>query len=293
MFEELQRAGCEVVFLNHSFGDSPEERMLLQMQGVFAEYERALIKERTRRGRLFAARQGRVNWSHAPYGYRLILKTESAPQKLVIDETEAEVARQIFRWCVEERMTCYAIEKRLRQMGVPTRKGNAFGWRQSTVGNILRNTSYKGVVYCNRTKKVDAKRPIGDRGFKDLRPGNLRSHGERPKEEWIEVRVPAIVDPETWGSCPTTARKEPREGHSQQHQAPLPPEKPLDLRSLRKADDRGVDGNRQTVCVQGSLSQARALGLRRAQRDGLRHRATGVGIRQGAALRPESLEEPL
>ena len=198
VFEELQRAGCEVVFLNHSFGETPEERMLLQMQGVFAEYERALIKERTRRGRLFAARQGRVNWSHAPYGYRLILKTESTPQKLVIDETEAEIVRQIFRWCVEERMTCYTIEKRLRQMGVPTRKGNAFGWRQSTVGNILRNTSYKGVGYCNRTKKVDAKRPIGDRGFKDLRPGNLRSHGERPKEEWIEVRVPAIVDPETW-----------------------------------------------------------------------------------------------
>ena len=53
-----RRAGCEVVFLNHAFGDSPEQQMLLQMQGVFAEYERALILERTRRGRLFWARQG-------------------------------------------------------------------------------------------------------------------------------------------------------------------------------------------------------------------------------------------
>jgi site-specific DNA recombinase len=45
--------------------------MLLQIQGVFAEYERALITERTRRGRLFAARQGRVNWGgNPPYGYR-------------------------------------------------------------------------------------------------------------------------------------------------------------------------------------------------------------------------------
>lgn len=198
VLEELQRCGCEVVFLNHSFGQSPEERMLLQMQGVFAEYERALIKERTRRGRLFAARQGRVNWSHAPYGYRLIYKTENTPQKLVVDETEAEVVRQIFRWCVEERMSCYAIEKRLRQMGVPTRKGGAYGWWQSSVGDILRNTFYKGVGYANRTKKADAKRPAKERGFKDLRPGNLRSHSERPREEWIEVRVPAIVDPETW-----------------------------------------------------------------------------------------------
>jgi site-specific DNA recombinase len=47
--EELQRAGCEVVFLNHGgLGESPEEKMLfLQIQGVFAEYERALIQERT------------------------------------------------------------------------------------------------------------------------------------------------------------------------------------------------------------------------------------------------------
>ena len=72
VMEELQRSGCEVVFLNQDLGESPEERMLLQIQGVFAEYERALIQER--------ARQGRVNWSHAPYDYRIQLKTESAPQ---------------------------------------------------------------------------------------------------------------------------------------------------------------------------------------------------------------------
>lgn len=88
--EELQRAGCEVVFLNHGgLGESLQERMLLQIQGVFAEYERALIQERTRRGRLFAARQGRMNWSRAPYGYRIIHKTESTPQKLVVEETQA------------------------------------------------------------------------------------------------------------------------------------------------------------------------------------------------------------
>jgi site-specific DNA recombinase len=172
--------------------------MLLQIQGVFAEYERALIKERSRRGRLFAARQGKVNWSHAPYGYRLIRKTESTPQKLVVDETEAEVVRQIFRWCVEDRMTCYAMEKLLREQGVPTRKGRSLGWAQSTVGDILRDSVYKGVGYYNRTKRVDAKRPVKGMGFKDLRPGNLRSRVERPKEECIEVRVPTFIDPETW-----------------------------------------------------------------------------------------------
>jgi site-specific DNA recombinase len=207
VMEELQRAGCEVVFLNHAFGETPEERMLLQIQGVFAEYERALIKERSRRGRLFAARQGRVSWSHAPYGYRLIRKTESAPQKLVVDETEAEVVRQIFRWCVEDGLSCYAMEKLLRERGIPTRKGRALGWYQSTVGDILRDTVYKGLGYYNRTKRVDAKKPVGGMGFKDLRPGNLRSHAERPKEEWIPVTVPAVVDPETWDLAQEQLRK--------------------------------------------------------------------------------------
>jgi site-specific DNA recombinase len=197
--EELQRAGCEVVFLNHGLGESPEERMLLQIQGVFAEYERALIQERTRRGRLFAARQGRVNWGHVPYGYRIVHKTQSAPQKLVVDETEAEVVRQMYRWLVEEELTSSAIAKRLGERGMPRRKGgDPSGWAQSTVSDMLRNAFYKGVGYYNRKKKADATRPWMQRGYKDRRAGNLSSKTLRPEEEWISVRVPAIVDPQTW-----------------------------------------------------------------------------------------------
>ena len=113
LLEELTRCGCEVVFVHHPFGHSPEEQMLLQIQGVFAEYERALIQDRTRRGQLFAARQGRVNWGNPPYGYRYIRKTATTPQHVVIDEAEAEVVRQMYRWCVEEQLSSYAIHQRL------------------------------------------------------------------------------------------------------------------------------------------------------------------------------------
>ncbi len=82
LIEELARAGCRVIFLNHALGESPEQQMLLQIQGVFAEYERALIKERMRRGRLFAARQGRATWANAPYGFSYRPKTEAVPQQL-------------------------------------------------------------------------------------------------------------------------------------------------------------------------------------------------------------------
>jgi site-specific DNA recombinase len=102
LVEECIRGGCEVVFVHQSLGTSPAEQMLLQVQGVFAEYERALIQERTRRGRSFAARQWRVNWGNLPYGYTYVRKTVTTPQHLVINEAEAEIVRQIYRWCVEE-----------------------------------------------------------------------------------------------------------------------------------------------------------------------------------------------
>jgi site-specific DNA recombinase len=106
VLEELTRTGCEVIFLNHAFGQNPEEQMLLQIQGVFAEYERALITERTRRGRLCAARQGRVNWGgNPPYGYRYLRKTERTPPHLLVEEREATVVQQIYRWLVEEQLS--------------------------------------------------------------------------------------------------------------------------------------------------------------------------------------------
>jgi site-specific DNA recombinase len=199
VIEELARMGCRVVFLNQAIGESPEQQLLLQIQGVFAEYERALIKERSRRGHLFAARQGRATWGNPPYGYSYQPKTETAPQRLLIHPVEAEIVRQMFRWLIEEELSSYAIEKRMVLQGVPTRGGPAHqGWCQSTVSGILRNPIYKGEGYYNRTRAVDARHPYRASGLNDRRPGNGRGRTERPRDEWITVRVPAIVDPETW-----------------------------------------------------------------------------------------------
>ncbi len=69
LLDELSRAGVEVVFLNHALGRSPEDDLLLQVQGIIAEYERAKIRERSRRGKLHAARTGQVSvLGSAPYG---------------------------------------------------------------------------------------------------------------------------------------------------------------------------------------------------------------------------------
>lgn len=199
VIDEFKRVGCEIVFLNHAFGDSPEQQMLLQMQGVFAEYERALMLERTRRGRLFWARQGRVNWGGTPtYGYRLSPRTESLPRQLVVEESEAAVVRQMYRWLVEEQLSSYAISARLRERGVPTSRQSGRGWSQSSVIRVLSNSTYKGEGWYNRRRAADRVQPRGKTGFKDLRPGDARSHTFRPVEEWIAVSVPGIVDADLW-----------------------------------------------------------------------------------------------
>ena len=73
--EEFRRAGAEVIFLNYAIGGTAEDDLLLQIQGVIAEYERSKIPERSRRGRRHAAQSGLVSaFTTGPYGYRYVHK---------------------------------------------------------------------------------------------------------------------------------------------------------------------------------------------------------------------------
>jgi site-specific DNA recombinase len=218
LVEEFTRCGCEVIFVQHGLGASPEEQMLLQMQGVFAEYERALIQERTRRGRLFAARQGRVNWGNPPYGYTYVRKTPTTPQHLVINEAEAEVVRLIYRWCVEEQLSSYAIQRRLTDHRIVPRKAHHGRWAQSSIIEILRDSLYKGEAYYNRTQAREAHQPYGRRGRQDRVPGNGQGRARRPPGEWIPVTVPAIIDPETWDRTQVQLRQ--NQERAQRHTTP-------------------------------------------------------------------------
>jgi site-specific DNA recombinase len=122
--------------------------MLLEMTGVFAEYKRAQITERCRRGRLFRARQGGIWMTDAPYGYTYIARTDSCPGKLVVNETEADVVRQIFRWLTDEQLSTYQINKKLNESAIHTRHGNA-RWAGGFLVNLLRNPIYTGTYYYN------------------------------------------------------------------------------------------------------------------------------------------------
>lgn len=98
LIDELQRSGVEIVFLNHAMGQTPEDDLLLQVQGMVAEYERAKIVERSRRGKRHKAQTGQVSvLSGAPYGYRYVNVHEGAGcARYEIVEEHAQVVRHIF-----------------------------------------------------------------------------------------------------------------------------------------------------------------------------------------------------
>jgi site-specific DNA recombinase len=193
--EEFESAGCQVLFLTQGLGKTPAERMLQEMTGVFAEYERAQITERCRRGRLFRARQGQIFLTAAPYGYTFLPKTDSCPAKLVINEAEAEVLRLIVHWLIDDQLSIFQITKRLQEAGIRTRKGKT-RWARGSLINLFKNSVYTGTWYYNRRRHVRAQRKNLPLAGPPKRQPSSRQW--RPAEEWIAISVPALFDTDIW-----------------------------------------------------------------------------------------------
>jgi site-specific DNA recombinase len=194
LLDELHRAGVAVVFLNGVSGNSPEENLLVQVQGMIAEYERAKILERSRRGKLHAARQGRVNvLAGAPYGYRYVSRTAGGGEACYqVVEAEAEVVRQIFRWVGQERCSLGAVCRRLQQQNTPSPKGNAT-WDRSSVWSLLKNPAYKGLAAFGKTRvgqRLARLRP--QRGQAD-QAGSYSIYPTAAAEQ-VGIPVPALVE---------------------------------------------------------------------------------------------------
>jgi site-specific DNA recombinase len=195
LVEELQRLGIEIVFLNHDIGRSPEENLLLQVQGMMAEYERAKILERSRRGKRYAAKAGAVNaLSGAPYGYRYIGKYEGGGQaRYEIVEAQAEVVRQMFAWVALDRCSIGQVCRQLQEREILSPRGKNY-WDRTTVWGILKNSAYVGQARFSKTR-VGPPRPRlrGQRG-KPAQPRKDTSVYDTPVEDQIVIPVPAIVE---------------------------------------------------------------------------------------------------
>ena len=151
-----------------------------------------LLGERFRRGKLQKAREGHFIGGRAPYGYRYIPKRDGVPGHLVVDETESELVRMLYGWLIEERMSVRQILKRLNEGPWLPRSGSS-RWSASVVHHILSDPVYSGTAYANRYRYVPPKKPQG----RGPRSGENTSRKLRPKEEWIPIPVPPLIDQQT------------------------------------------------------------------------------------------------
>jgi site-specific DNA recombinase len=211
LVDEFQRAGVEVIFLNRELGRSPEDDLLLQVQGMMAEYERAKIIERHRRGKLHAARAGAVNvLSGAPYGYRYVPKSEGRGQahyEMIPDE--ARVVRQVFAWIGRDRLTIGEVCRRLTRAGELTRTGKTV-WDRSAVWGMLKNPAYRGSAAFGKTQQEPLRPRLRAQRGRPLQPRRAVSSRDVPQEEWITIPVPALVAPEVFAAVQEQLRDNQR-----------------------------------------------------------------------------------
>lgn len=207
VLDELNRHGVRVLFTDApALDDDPQARLLIQVQGVIAEYERAKIAERYRRGKLWRARRGEVIFWKVPYGYRRIAGSAMNTAHLVVYEPEAAVVRRIFEGYIAGHST-REIVRRLNLDQVPSPTGKAM-WGTSTIGRVLRNESYLGRAYYNRTESIP-----------DPRARRRTRQVLRPREQWIAIDVPRIVTDELFEAAQHVSRDNsqwsPRRIHDQ------------------------------------------------------------------------------
>jgi len=211
LVDEFRRAGVEVIFLNRALGQSPEDDLLLQVQGMIAEYERAKIIERHRRGKRHAARVGVINvLSGAPYGYRYIAKYAGGGQaRYEIVPDEARLIRQVFDWIGRDRLTIGEVCRRLTQAGERTRTGKTV-WDRSAVWGMLRNPAYMGTAAFGKTRQEPLRPRLRAQRGRALQPRRAVSTVDVPREDWFSIPVPAIVEPDVFATVQDQLRENQR-----------------------------------------------------------------------------------
>lgn len=182
-----------VVTKGQASADTPEGNLFDTIEASFAEYERLKMRERLKRGRL-----GKITGikgtpksygnGKAAYGYMWV--GAGGERTLVINPNEVDHVHFIFHLYVEKELSINKVANRLSELCVPTpgdndrptphRRRPEGQWNASSVQHILRNPTYIGMHYHNRYERKDNRTR------------------ERPRDEWIGVPIPQLIDSTTW-----------------------------------------------------------------------------------------------
>jgi site-specific DNA recombinase len=192
LMEEFRKQGVKVHFLkNPPSADTPEAKMFQHFQGIFAEYERALILDRSRRGRIYKAKQGDPSiLPSLPYGYRKI-KNENRTVVEVVS-SEALVVKAIFRLYLHETDSLMDVARKISEQGIKPKKGGV-AWDRSSIREILKNPTYTGTSYFGKTERCEGSleniRRYNSKIYEKAKYGRKKL----PQEQWLPISVPQII----------------------------------------------------------------------------------------------------
>jgi site-specific DNA recombinase len=220
---EFEEHGTKIRALNDRGDDTPEGELTDGILDQLGKFERAKTAERSRRGKLRKAREGKVIAIHTPnYGFRY----NATRDGYEVDEEAMRVVRRIFRMVGSERTTLYGVKRALEREGVPTPSGLR-SWHIKCIRNYLQEDVYKphtaaevmamveaGQMSASVAATLDPEKGYGIWWFNrrrtrrtqvsELGPNGERTYRkkghyvQRPKEEWVAVPVPDAGIPREW-----------------------------------------------------------------------------------------------
>jgi site-specific DNA recombinase len=192
LMEEFRKHGVKICYLKApEEAKTPEGKMFSHFQGIIAEYERALIIDRSRRGRFHKAKQGNPSViPKMPYGYLRIKTGENSLVK--IEESKAAIVRDIFRMFICEELSLQEIARKLTEKGIKTPLDNS-RWHFGTIREMIKNTTYIGTAYYGKTEAYEGKSDLirYHRSGKFIKAKYAKK--SRPVGEWIPISVPPII----------------------------------------------------------------------------------------------------
>jgi len=188
---DLEKQGTRVIFRKLPSEASPTYNLMVNVLGSFAEFERELIADRTRRGRRHKVEvRKQYLGSKTAYGYRYfpIDRLSGKDGYLKLDVGQAATVRRMFEWVDVEGLSSRQVLVRLNQLGIQPQYGRR--WGRSTVLRILHNEMYTGVWHYN---KLQACEPQNAKVGSKYRRQMKTSRRKRPREEWLPVELPASL----------------------------------------------------------------------------------------------------
>jgi len=197
---DLEKHGIKVIFRKLPSDASPTNNLMVNILGSFAEFERELIADRTRRGRRHKIEiRKQYLGSNTAYGYRYTPADRLAGKEGILEviPEEASVVRRMFEWVDEDSLSARGVLSRLNELGIVPRRG-ATRWAKSSVLRILRNEMYAGVWHYNKFQGCEPRNPATSVRYRRRAKSSVR---QRPKSEWLPLDLPEslrIIPRQRW-----------------------------------------------------------------------------------------------